>query len=185
MNRSAGLPANGIFATMRPVKLLAILPFALLAAACQTRAPAPPALSGPASRPVVLPDERPIWEVFEMLDCRGTTYIQCFHPRGSCEKNRSTAHILVAFRDGTVTWAESGNRQRIVGRTFRRGGTYRYGHVAPQSTIYLSEASKAIDFGGSAIEPEEQRNPGSLPATMTSTSGHTTFVHRLRCTPVP
>jgi hypothetical protein len=55
----------------------------------------------------------------------------------------------------------------------------------PQSTIYLSDASKAIDFGGRSIAREEQENPGTFPATMTHTDGYETFIHRMRCRPAP
>ena len=63
-----------------------------------------------------------------------------------------------------------------MGRAFRHDPG-----LEAQSTIYLSDPSKAIDFGGRTIDEEEVANPDTFPATMTHTDGYETFIHRLRC----
>ena len=168
------------------MKRIAALPCVLLALACQAQSPDRLTASLPdrAGRPLTLPDDRPVWELFPRLECRGSTYMQCFHPRGSCVTDRSLAHLDVDFGAGRVTWLGPDGREAIVGRTFRPGFFGRGVHVPPRSAIYLTDPSKAIDFGGRVIAEEEMRNPGTLPATMTHTSGYETFVHRLRCIPV-
>ena len=180
------LSPGAMFRNGGRMKWIAVLPLALLTAACQARAPVPafPSLPGPISSPIALPDERPVWEVFQRLECRGTTFRQCFHGSNRCVPDRSTAHIIVDF-SGTVTWVGNSNPQQIVGRTFRRGVIGRGVHVPPQSTIYLSEASKAIDFGGLPNEAADRLDPGTFAATMTSTNTDRSFIYFLRCRPVP
>lgn len=168
------------------MKRIATLPCMLLVVACQVQSPERFTASLPdrAVASIALPDDRPVWEIFPRLECRGSTYMQCSHPRGSCVTDRSLAHLDVDFRSGTVTWIGRDNREAVLGRTFRRGFLGRGVHVQPRSAIYLTDPSKAIDFGGRIIEEEERRNPGTLPASMTHTSGYETFVHRLRCAPI-
>lgn len=123
---------------------------------------------------LALPEDRPVWQVFDQLHCVGTTYIQCFHPRGSCVTDESQADIYVDFLNRRVTWMESSDQQRIVGRTFQRG-------VDAQSVVYLREPGVMLAFGGRAIDAEETDGDRDFPATLTRTDGYETFVHRLRC----
>jgi len=179
----------------RAVKVLktlaAILSGSLAILACNGPTPRAPVVERPlpdlTRRSLTLPDENPIWEVYARLECRGSTYTQCFHPRGTCEQDQSAAHIVVDFAAEHVAWIDSqdADGQRIVGRTFRAGWSYETGHIEPESAVYLSDPGTVVNFGGRSIDEEEAQpsNESSLPATLTHTDGYETFVHRMRCIP--